>query len=57
MYTFIYFMVRAIPEIIVWEGRKAVKLKFDSWWVFLMSSLIFYVMSDFIKMDAWWVQK
>ena len=50
-------MIRAIPEIIVWGGRKAVKLKFDPWWVFLMSSLMCYIMSDLIKMVAWWVQK
>ena len=38
-------------------GRKAVKLKFYPWWVFLVSSLMCYIMSDLIKMDAWWVQK
>ena len=38
-------------------GRKAVKLKFDPWWVFLASSLMCYIMSDLIKIDAWWVQK
>ena len=35
-------MLRAIPEIIVWGDRKAVKLKFDTWWVFLMSSLMYW---------------
>ena len=42
-----------------WGGgiRKAVKLKFDPWWVFLMSSIMCYLMSGLIKMVAWWVQK
>ena len=45
----------ALPEIIVWGCRKAVKLKFDPW-SFLCQALC-YIMSDLIQMDAWWVQK